>query len=40
MDPAQIIVIGGGMAGLAACENLVQSGLKVVLVEANNYLGN
>lgn len=28
------------MAGLAACENLVQSGLNVTLVEANDYLGN
>ena len=36
----QVIVIGGGMAGLAACENLAKSGVKVVLVEANNYLGN
>ncbi len=33
-------MIGGGVAGLAACENLLQSGLNVVLVEANNYLGN
>jgi NADPH-dependent 2,4-dienoyl-CoA reductase/sulfur reductase-like enzyme len=39
-EAAQVIVIGGGMAGLAACEHLVQSGLNVVLVEANNYLGN
>lgn len=35
----QVIVIGGGMAGLAASATLIQSGLDVLLVEAANYLG-
>mgnify|MGYP002803522021 FL=1 len=34
-----VVVVGGGMAGLAACEHLIKCGLNVVLVEANNYLG-
>ena len=33
-------MVGGGMAGLAACEHLIKCGLNVVLVEANNYLGD
>lgn len=35
-----MIVIGGGMAGLAATSFLSQSGVDVVLVEAADYFGN
>jgi len=34
-----IVVIGGGSAGVAAAISAAQSGLDVVLIERNNYLG-
>ncbi|MEM7570413.1 MAG: FAD-dependent oxidoreductase [Pseudomonadota bacterium] len=36
---ADVIVIGGGMAGLSAALTLEDSGLKVLIVEADNRLG-
>ncbi|MFN9977086.1 MAG: FAD-dependent oxidoreductase, partial [Phycisphaerae bacterium] len=34
-----VIVIGGGLAGLAAAAELSTAGIKVTLLEANNHLG-
>ena len=36
----QVIVIGGGMAGIAACHKLVEMGVKdILLLEASDRLG-
>ena len=34
-----VIVIGGGLAGLAAAAELSTAGIKVTLIEANHHLG-
>jgi monoamine oxidase len=38
-DKADVLVVGGGVAGLAAAEILTEAGLKVVLIEARDRLG-
>lgn len=38
-DKADVLVIGGGVAGLAAAQKLTEVGLKVILVEARDRLG-
>lgn len=38
-DKADVLVIGGGVAGLAAAQKLTQAGMKVILLEARNRLG-
>lgn len=35
----QVVVVGGGMAGLAAASSLSEAGFDVVLFEAADYLG-
>ena len=40
MSDYQTIVIGGGMAGLSACVELIESGIdNILLLEASNRLG-
>lgn len=36
---ADVVIVGGGLAGLAAAIKLVNSGAKVVILEKNSYLG-
>lgn len=36
-DTYQVIVIGGGFAGMAAAEKLGHKGIRVLLIDANNY---
>ena len=35
----QVVVIGGGVAGLTAAAELSKQGIHVVLLEASDYLG-
>ena len=35
----QVVIVGGGLAGLAASLSLSKAGFDVVLLEAANYLG-
>ena len=35
----QVVIVGGGLAGLAASLSLSKAGFEVVLLEAANYLG-
>ncbi|PFX12821.1 Polyamine oxidase 3, partial [Stylophora pistillata] len=37
--PNQVVVVGGGLAGLTAAASLSKAGFHVVLLEASNYLG-
>uniref|UniRef100_UPI0011814F10 FAD-dependent oxidoreductase n=1 Tax=Streptomyces sp. ms184 TaxID=1827974 RepID=UPI0011814F10 len=37
--PGHVVVIGGGIAGLAAAHHLVATGLRVTLLEATDRLG-
>jgi phytoene dehydrogenase-like protein len=40
MNKHKVIVIGGGISGLAACVRLLESGIRdILLVEANSNLG-
>jgi phytoene dehydrogenase-like protein len=39
MDEADCIVVGGGLAGLACCRELMRRGLRSILVEASGRLG-
>ncbi len=39
MSPRRVVVIGGGIAGLAAAHRLVESGHPVTLLEAGDHLG-
>ncbi|HEY1936349.1 MAG TPA: NAD(P)/FAD-dependent oxidoreductase [Candidatus Angelobacter sp.] len=38
-SPAEVIVIGGGIAGLTAARHLTESGIRVLLLEARDRLG-
>ncbi len=37
--PKKIIIVGGGLAGLAACNELMKSGFDVLILEACNHPG-
>ena len=36
-DTYQVIVVGGGFAGMAPAQELARKGVSVLLVDANNY---
>ena len=36
----QVVIVGGGLAGLSAAASLSKAGFDVVLLEASNYLGS
>ena len=40
LDKYNVIVVGGGLAGLAAAYKLAQNGIEVVLVERGDYCGS
>lgn len=39
LDQTDVIIVGAGPSGLIAARDLARDGLKVLLIEANNYLG-
>jgi phytoene dehydrogenase-like protein len=40
MSKFKVVIIGGGISGLAACVRLLESGIRdILLVEANAHLG-
>ncbi|KAJ3235020.1 Osmotic growth protein 1, partial [Chytriomyces hyalinus] len=36
---SQVIVVGGGLAGLSACHTVLERGGNVLLLDKNNFLG-
>jgi heterodisulfide reductase subunit A len=39
MEPKNVMIIGGGIAGMTAAQELAEAGLNVDLVEKSGFLG-